>query len=84
MGQRQFIEGMCRNQQDAVRSHLYEVVDGDYFPMCGYGWNRADGHRLSIFRGHTSQRGTCKLCQRNVANDQPPFKDGWDHPTKWL
>ncbi|MGI9485433.1 MAG: hypothetical protein ACR2RF_06035 [Geminicoccaceae bacterium] len=84
MSEREFVEGMCRNDQDAARSHFYERVDGDYWPMCGYGWNRSDGHAFSIFRGHRSMRGTCKICLRNIAADKPSLKEGWEHPTKWL
>jgi hypothetical protein len=87
MENREFIEGTCRNDQDKVRSHLYEVTyDPEYTltPMCGYGWNRSDGHSFSIFRGHGSSRGTCKLCEANVAANKPSLKDGWDHKTKWL
>ena len=80
----EIIEGMCRNDQDTVRSHLYAKIDGDLWPMCGYGWNRSGGHRFSIFRGHHSARGTCKLCQRNVTAGKPPVMDGWDHRTRWL
>lgn len=78
------IEGMCRNDQHAVRSHLYAKIDGEYYPMCGYGWNRSDGDGFSIFRGHQSARGTCKLCKRNVEAGKSPVKDGWPHSTKWL
>lgn len=84
MTAREFIEGMCRNSQHAVRSHMYEVVDGDYWPMCGYGWNRSDGEALSIFRGNGSARGTCKLCENNIASDKPSLRDGWHHKTRWL
>lgn len=84
---RVFIQGMCRNDQHKIRSHLYEVVyEPDYtlIPMCGYAWNRSSGHGFSIFRGHQSQRGTCKLCEANVAADKPAVRDGWEHKTKWL
>lgn len=79
-----YIEGMDRNSQDAVRSHLYaETKAGNYWPMCGYGWNRADGYRLSIFWGHRSTRGTCKLCERRLARKLPPVFKPWPHPTRW-
>lgn len=79
-----YIEGMCRNDQDKVRSHMYAVIDGKYFPMCGYGWNRSDGEAFSIFRGHHSARGTCQLCLNNIAANKPPVRNGWPHKTKWL
>ena len=78
------VEGMCRNEQHAARSHLYASVDGELVPMCGYGWNRSNGFGFSIFRGHQSMRGTCKLCLRNLAAGKPPVKDGWEHETKWI
>lgn len=79
-----FIEGMCRNEQHRVRSHLYVSVDGELYPMCGYGWNRSDGQGFSIFRGHKSNRGTCKLCIKNVNAGKPPVTDGFPHKTKWI
>ena len=82
---REFTEGLCRNEQDAVRSHIYErFPDGSYAPMCGYGWNRSNGTSFSIFRGHTSARGTCQLCQRNLKAGKPAVRDGWPHKTKWI
>lgn len=80
-----YVEGMCRNEQDKVRSHLYAITDkGDYYPMCGWGWNRSDGTAYSIFRGHTSARGTCKTCQKNVDAHRAPVIGGWPHKTKWI
>lgn len=97
--EREFIEGLCRNEQHKVRSHMYEVVrkpsgnaledgtpviDVEYTPMCGYGWNRSGGKYFSIFRGNSSNRGTCQKCLTNIANNKPAVADGWKHKTKWL
>jgi hypothetical protein len=76
--------GSCRNNPQA-KSHTYaETEDGDLFPMCGYGWNRSNGHGLSIFRGSYGTEGDCKLCQKNLRNGKPPVFDAFPHPTKWL
>ena len=76
--------GQCRNEPNAL-SHTYaEMDDGELYPMCGYGWNRSDGHRLSIFRGSPGTQGDCKLCAKNVAANKPPVMDGWPHKTKWM
>ncbi len=76
--------GQDRNEPSAL-SHTYaETDDGDLWPMCGYGWNRSGGHRLSIFRGTPGTEGDCKLCRKNVAAGKPPVVDGFDHKTKWL
>lgn len=80
----EYVEGMCRNDQDLVRSHFYKVVGGTYYPMCGYGWNRSDGTGFSIFRGHRSARGLCKICEKRADADAEPIKDGWPHKTKWI
>lgn len=83
----EYVEGMCRNEQHKVRSHLYKDMDGkgtNLYPMCGYGWNRSDGDSYSIFRGNHSNRGTCKLCLKNREAKKPPLKDGWKHKTRWL
>jgi hypothetical protein len=53
-----------------------------YLPMCRYGWNRSDGERFSILRGHGGSKGLCKICQRReraglpgVRKSQNPRKD---------
>lgn len=80
-----YVEGMCRNDQHKVRSHMYAMrEDGQLLPMCGYGWNRLGGQAFSIFRGHQSARGTCKLCLKNIAAGKSPITDGWPHKTKWI
>jgi hypothetical protein len=76
--------GQDRNEPNAL-SHTYaEMTDGELWPMCGYGWNRSGGHRLSIFRGSPDTEGDCRLCRRNVAASKPPVTVGFDHKTKWL
>jgi len=76
--------GSDRNEQYAL-SHTYAMMDdGDLFPMCGYGWNRSNGSRLSIWRGAPGTEGGCKLCARNVAAGKLPIKGGFPHKTKWL
>lgn len=76
--------GTDRNNQSAL-SHTYaEMSDGELWPMCGYGWNRSDGERFSIFRGSPGTRGHCKLCEKNIALGRAPVIDGFPHKTKWL
>ena len=79
-----FRAGQCRNDPKA-RSHTYaEMESGDLWPMCGYGWNRADGRRFSIFRGSPGTFGTCDLCARNVIGKKPPVKTGIRRATRWI
>lgn len=76
--------GSCRNDDQAL-SHTYAMLtDGGLFPMCGYGWNRSDGERFSIFRGTPGTEGDCKLCRKNVAASKQPVFQGFPHKTKWL
>lgn len=76
--------GQCRNNDRAL-THTYAMMDdGELWPMCGYGWNRSDGSRFSIFRGSPGTEGDCKLCAKNVTAGKPPVIDGWSHETKWL
>lgn len=76
--------GSCRNEERTL-SHTYaQMTDGDLWPMCGYGWNRSDGERFSIFRGSPGTEGGCKVCRRNVAAGKAPVTDGFPHKTKWL
>ena len=79
-----YVEAMCRNEGDKVRSHIYKKTKGDLYPMCGYGWNRLDGDGFSIFRWHKSRRGTCKTCLKGMEQGKDPIVDGWAHKTKWL
>ncbi len=80
--------GSCRNATAYGihrASHTYAMMaDGELWPMCGYGWNRSDGRRFSIFRDAPGTEGSCKLCRRNVAAGKPPIFDGFPHKTKWL
>jgi hypothetical protein len=80
----EIVEGCCRNEPNKSRSHLYKYVDGELYPMCGYGWNQSGGESFSILRGWRSERGTCKLCEKNVKAGKTPVMDGFPHTTKWL
>lgn len=65
--------------------HTYAMMDdGELWPMCGYGWNRSDGTRFSIFRNAPGTEGDCKVCGKNVAAGRLPVFDGFPHKTKWL
>ncbi len=76
--------GDDRNEANAL-SHTYAMMaDGELWPMCGYGWNRSNGSRFSIFRGTPGTEGDCKLCRKNVLAGKPPLMDGFPHKTKWL
>ena len=61
----------------------HAIMRDVYTPMCIYGWNRSDGERLSIFRGHRGARGLCKICQKRSVAGLPAVIDG-RHKTKWL
>lgn len=75
--------GEDRNEPNAL-THTYAETDGGLFPMCGYGWNRSNGERFSIFRGSPGTEGDCKLCASRLNSGQPPITDGFQHKTKWL
>ncbi|HEX7720487.1 MAG TPA: hypothetical protein VF389_11825 [Woeseiaceae bacterium] len=76
--------GSDRNET-ARKTHTYAMMaNDDLWPMCGYGWNRSDGDRFSIFRGTPGSEGDCKICRRNVAEGRPPVFDGFPHKTRWL
>jgi hypothetical protein len=76
--------GQCRNDDNAL-SHTYaEMESGDLWPMCGYGWNRSNGHRFSIFRGAPGSEGDCKICARRVRLNLPPVLEGIERPTRWI
>lgn len=79
-----YVEGLDRNEQHKVRSHLYKETPDGLYPMCGYGWNRSDGEAFSIFRGHKSSRGTCKACIKNIKAGKDPVFNGFPHKTKWI
>ena len=80
-----YIPGICRNQQNLSRSHTYAYTKvGNLWPMCDYGWNRSDGDAFSIFRGHTSKRGHCRICTRRTEQKLPPITHPRKHRTKWL
>lgn len=76
--------GQCRNNDRALTHTYAEMENGELWPMCGYGWNRSDGHALSIFRGTPGSQGDCLLCRRNVTDRKPPLTEPWPHKTKWL
>lgn len=76
--------GQDRNEDRAL-SHTYaETAAGNPWPMCGYGWNRSDGERFSIFRGSPGTEGDCRLCGKAVASGKRPTTKGIRHKTKWL
>lgn len=76
--------GQDRNNEYAL-SHTYaETAAGNLWPMCGYGWNRSDGERFSIFRGSPGTEGDCKVCRKNVALGKRPVHKGFEHKTRWL
>lgn len=76
--------GQCRNDDTAL-SHTYAMMkDGGLLPMCGYGWNRSNGSRFSIFRGTPGTEGDCKLCRDNVRYGRSPIRKGFRHKTRWL
>ena len=82
----EYIEAIGRNPGEQYQhSHLYAIDEnGKYWPMCIYGWNRSDGERFSIFRGHGGSKGLCKICEYRASIKAPPLKNGAKHKTKWL
>lgn len=76
--------GTDRNDESALTHTYADMADGNLWPMCGYGWNRSNGDRFSIFRGSPGTQGDCKVCERNVRLGKPPVTDGFPHKTKWL
>lgn len=82
-----YIEAIGRNEgEQKQHSHLYEEREGDYFPLCTYGYNRSDGLGFSIFRGHRGARGLCKTCEKRRAAGLPGIVPPMEptHKTKWL
>lgn len=80
-----YISGADRNNPDLARAHIYALTSaGHYWPMCDYGWNRSNGERFSILRGHGSARGTCKICKKNRDAGKRPIIKPRKHKTKWL
>lgn len=76
--------GDCRNDDSAL-SHTYAEMDnGDLWPMRGYGWNRSNGNRFSIFRGCPGSEGDCRICARRVRLNLPPVTEPFPHKTRWL
>lgn len=48
----EYIEAIGRNPgEEKGHSHLYAILNGEYTPMCRYGWNRSNGAGFSILRG---------------------------------
>lgn len=78
--------GADRNEPDGCKEHAYSGENYNELdaPMCGYGWNRSNGHRFSILRNYGSVRGRCAICRRRIEAGLQPIVDGWTHPTKWL
>ena len=100
IGDREFIEAIGRNDnEEKQHSHLYIKISPPsdiasmtylgattgYLPMCRYGWNRSNGEGFSIFRGHTGDKGLCKICGQRARQGLPGIeaKTG-SHKTKWL
>ncbi len=82
-----YVEGIGRNPgEERQHSHLYALLEnGDYVPMCIYGWNRSNGEGFSIFRGHSGARGLCRICERRREGALPPIESRPDsHKTKWV
>lgn len=81
-----YIEAIGRNPgEEYQHSHLYAVDEKhDHVLMCIYGWNRSNGTRLSIFRGHRGAKGLCKICEHRAKMNLLPLTDGASHKTKWL
>ena len=76
--------GSDRNEEHALDHTYADMEDGSLLPMCGYGWNRSNGDRFSIFRGSPGTQGDCKICARRVRLGQHPIYNGFPHKTKWL
>lgn len=84
----QYVEGMDRNEQDKVVSHIYAYQDGKSSddiegPLCARGWNRSNGNAFSIFRGNPSAKGTCAICKRRQTAGAAPVPVS-PHKTKWI
>jgi hypothetical protein len=80
-----YVIGADRNNPDEARAHYYAyTAAGNLWPMCDFGWNRSGGNRFSIFRGHGSVRGTCRICERRMAAGLRPVIKPRPHKTKWL
>ena len=80
-----YIIGADRNNPDEARAHYYaRTKAGHYWPMCDYAWNRSDGAAFSILRGHSSARGICKLCEKNIDDNRRPVINPRPHKTKWI
>jgi hypothetical protein len=80
-----YTEGVDRNDQHLV-SHLYAWLTDSMSPvapMCARGWNRSDGSGFSIFRGNTSEAGTCQVCLRRAAAHLPPVLSR-PRKTRWI
>lgn len=82
--EKQYIEGMFRGDNGSeIVSHLYYGTFSDPgFPMCSNGWNRKYFNKkgelvdweYSIFRGNSSPKGCCQICQRRAAKKLPPIE----------
>lgn len=81
-----YCEAIGRNVgEEKGHSHLYYVDKrGNYWPLCMYGWNRSDGERFSIFRGHRGDKGLCKLCAKARDAGSKGLRKPVPHKTKWL
>jgi len=82
----EYVEAIGRNEGEGKISHMYARYDnGDYLPMCRKGWNRDDGGKFSILRGHHGTKGLCKTCKKctDAKLEGVEAKEG-SHKTKWL
>lgn len=82
---RVYVEAVGRNPgEEKGRSHLYLLEDGEYTPMCEFGWNRSDGERFSIFRGWRGHRGLCRTCSNRAEKGLEPIREARGHKTQWI
>lgn len=73
-----YITGLGRANNDyglLDETHVYEIVDGSYRPLCKRGFNRDFGYGFSIFRGNVGELGVCEVCARREASGKPGL--GW-------
>jgi hypothetical protein len=83
IAERVYVEAIGRNPgEETGRSHLYRLPD--YMPMCEWGWNRSDGERYSIFRGHRGAKGCCRTCLKRAEAALPAIYEAKGHPTRWI
>jgi hypothetical protein len=58
-------------------SHTYAMMaDGELWPMCGYGWNRSDGHALLNIAAASRHRRQLQAVRQKCSSGQAS-SDGW-------